>query len=74
MYIKFEWSDRKNKLNQRKHGVDFADSWTVFEDEHAILKADPDNSDDEDRFVLLGMSVALKILVVFFCEKQEDTI
>ena len=54
--ILFEWDEAKNKANIKKHGVSFEEAESVFFDEYALLKADPDHSETEDRFVLLGLS------------------
>ena len=62
--LRFEWDERKNGTNVRKHGVSFAEAQTVFLDEDALLIDDPAHSSDEDRFVLLGISVNLRMLVV----------
>ena len=59
MAIKFEWSERKNKANLKKHGVSFEDAQTVFFDEQALMIEDPDHSEKEDRFLMLGISSAL---------------
>jgi len=72
--IHFEWDDRKAKANIRKHGVSFEEAKTVFHDERAQLIPDPDHSEDEDRFVLLGRSSALKLLVVCHCYRAEGNI
>jgi len=61
--LSFEWDDRKNRANQQKHGVSFEEAQTVFYDERALLIADPD-SEDEERFLLLGLSASLRTLVV----------
>lgn len=59
----------------QKHGVSFDEAITVFADERGRLIADPDHSDDEERFVLLGYSSALKLLVVCHCYRSaENTI
>jgi hypothetical protein len=68
--IRFEWDIRKSRLNQRKHGVSFEEAQTVFLDDHARLIEDPDHSDDEDRFVLLGLSSTLRALVVCHCYRK----
>ena len=60
----FEWDEAKDLANQRKHGVAFAEAVSVFSDERALLRDDPDHSPDEDRFVILGLSFALRVLVV----------
>jgi uncharacterized DUF497 family protein len=69
--IRFEWDIRKSRLNQRKHGVSFEEAQTVFLDDHARLIDDPDHSEDEDRFVLLGRSSTLRALVVCHCYRQD---
>jgi len=60
----FEWDDRKSKANFQKHGVSFSEAMTVFEDDYALLIADPDHSEVEDRFILLGLSAKSRILLV----------
>jgi uncharacterized DUF497 family protein len=65
--LRFEWDERKNSLNRRKHGVDFDEAQTAFYDDHAALIDDPDHSETEERFVLLGMSAVLRVLVVCHC-------
>ncbi len=72
--IEFEWNERKNTTNKRKHGISFEEAKTVFADDHAVIIADPDASDDEDRFVLLGLSSALRTLVVCHCYRRQDAI
>ena len=72
--LKFEWDETKNEANRRKHGVSFQESQSVFADEFGRLVADPDHSQDEDRFVLLGMSVLLRVLVVCHCYRHGDTV
>ena len=63
----FEWDEAKNKANIQKHGISFDEAKTVFHDEFALLIADPDHSDAEDRFVLLGFSARLRLLLVCHC-------
>jgi uncharacterized DUF497 family protein len=70
--ISFTWDPAKNRANQRKHGVAFEEASSVFADERARLIHDPDHSEDEDRFILLGMSVRLRTLVVVHCYRQND--
>ena len=65
--LKFEWDLTKAAANLRKHGVSFEDARTVFADENAKLIDDPDHSEEEDRFVLLGVSSSLRLLVVCHC-------
>ena len=71
--ISFEWEKSKNQANIHKHGVSFEEAQTVFYDENALLIDDPDHSDDEDRFILLGISMSLHLLVVCHCYRQSDT-
>jgi uncharacterized protein len=70
--LTFSWDDRKERENQRKHGVSFKEATTVFADENARLKHDPDHSHDEDRFILLGFSAKLRLLVVVHAYRQDD--
>ena len=69
----FSWDDRKERSNQSKHGVSFEEATTAFADENARLKHDPDHSQDEDRFILLGFSAKLRILVVAHAYRQNET-
>ncbi|MBF0107529.1 MAG: BrnT family toxin [Deltaproteobacteria bacterium] len=72
--IVFEWDDEKNRANIKKHGVSFEEAQSVFFDEHAMRFFDPDHSNDEDRFIMLGMSFKLRVLVVCHCLKKNDTV
>jgi len=73
--LQFEWDPRKNSSNKKKHGVSFEEAQTVFSDSNALIIEDPDHSDDEQRFVLLGLSASLRALVVCHCLRdQGDTI
>jgi hypothetical protein len=67
----YEWDAKKAVANLRKHGVDFADAATVFSDEVALRMADHISSVDEERFVLLGMSVPGDVLVVVYTWRGE---
>jgi uncharacterized DUF497 family protein len=68
--LRFEWDARKSRVNRTKHGVSFEEAQTVFLDDHALLIDDPDHSEDEDRFVLLGLSTSLRALVVCHCYRR----
>ena len=68
----FVWDENKAELNLRKHGVSFPEAATVFEDYDALRIYDPDHSEEEDRFIMLGMSSALRILVVCHCYREND--
>ncbi len=70
--LTFSWDDRKEHENQRKHGISFDEATTAFADENARLKHDPDHSQAEDRFVLLGFSAKLRLLVVVHAYRQDD--
>ncbi|MGC1275131.1 MAG: BrnT family toxin [Planctomycetaceae bacterium] len=72
--MRFEWDDRKAATNRRKHGVSFDEATTVFFDDDALLIADEDHSDAEDRFVLLGLSSALRQIVVCHCYRESDEV
>ena len=72
--IAFEWDERKNTTNKRKHGISFEEARTVFADDHAVIIADPDAFDDADRFVLLGLSSALRTLVVCHCYREQEQV
>ena len=67
MSLSFEWDPRKAAENLRKHKVSFEDAQSVFSDERARLIDDPDHSTDEERFLLLGLSSSLRLLVVAHC-------
>ena len=72
--IRFEWNAQKNKANARKHGICFEEAQTAFYDEQAVTFFDPDHSGDEDRFILLGISFKLRVLVVCHCFRESETI
>jgi hypothetical protein len=72
--LRFEWDEAKSTANTRKHGVSFEEARSVFYDERALLKEDPDDSHQEDRFVLLGLSATLRTLVVCHCYRQRDSV
>ena len=69
----FEWDEEKDRVNTQMHGVSFEEAKTVFFDEYAIQFYDPDHSESEDRFLLLGMSFTLKTLVVCHYFRQAET-
>ena len=68
----FEWDRRKANANLRKHGVSFEEAKSAFLDENARVIPDPEHSDEEERFVLLGLSVRLRLLVVVHCYRESD--
>jgi uncharacterized DUF497 family protein len=71
---RFEWDQRKSVANRRKHGVSFEEARTAFLDENARVIPDPEHSEDEERFVLLGLSVSLRVLVACHCYRQDDEV
>lgn len=72
--LSFDWDPRKDAANQQKHAVTFSEAKTAFTDEFGRLIADPDHSDEEDRFVLLGTSIHSRLLVVCHCVRDGETI
>ena len=72
--LRFEWDPAKATANLRKHGVSFEEAQSVFADERARLIDDPDHSEDEDRFILLGLSSSLRVLVVAHCYRSEGNV
>ena len=72
--VRFEWDARKSRANKAKHGVSFEEARTAFLDEHARVIPDPEHSDDEERFVLLGLSIELRVLVVCHCYRESDQV
>jgi uncharacterized DUF497 family protein len=64
---RFDWDERKNRVNRTKHGIWFEEAQSVFHDPHARLFYDPEHSKGEDRFILLGVSSAARTLVVIHC-------
>jgi uncharacterized DUF497 family protein len=72
--IQFKWDENKNRRNKREHGVSFEEAQTVFLDENAIRFFDPDHSEEEDRFIMLGVSFKLRVLVVCHCYRENDEV
>lgn len=72
--ITFDWDENKNQANIKKHNVSFEEAATVFYDDNALLISDPDHSDEEDRFILLGISQKTRMLVVCHCYRENDQI
>ena len=68
--LRFAWDEGKNAANKRKHGVSFEEARSVFADEHGLLIDDPDHSDDEERFILLGISASARMLIVCHCYRH----
>ena len=71
MSIKFDWDPGKARRNSRKHGIDFNEASTVFADALSITIPDPDHSEDEERWVTMGLSNRQRLLVVVHTEEEE---
>jgi uncharacterized DUF497 family protein len=71
--LRFDWHEQKNKSNRTKHGIWFEEAQSVFGDPHGRLFYDPEHSEHEDRFILLGMSSATRVLVVVHCYRNSDS-
>jgi len=69
--LEFEWDDQKARANERKHGISFQEAQTVFYDENARLLYDSNHSFDEERYILLGISGSLYLLVVCHVYKED---
>ncbi len=69
--IRFEWDETKNQSNISKHQVSFVEAKSVFYDPKALLIHDPDHSEDEDRFVMLGMIEKARLLIVCHCYRED---
>lgn len=72
--INFEWDENKNKINKKKHKISFEEAQTVFYDADAIVIDDPEHSETEDRFIILGFSKYANLLVVCHCYRASDTV
>ncbi|MFH0953957.1 MAG: BrnT family toxin [Verrucomicrobiota bacterium] len=72
--LRFEWDEAKDRENQRKHGVSFAEAQSVFFDENAVEFYDDEHSEWEDRFLLLGLSGRMRILLVCHCLREGGSV
>ena len=72
--LSFVWDEKKDLANQRKHAISFAEARTVFHDENAREYSDPDHSESEERFILLGISSRLRVLVVCHCYRETESV
>jgi hypothetical protein len=70
--LRLEWDAKKDRANQAKHGASFEEAKTAFLDEGARVIADPEHSEDEDRFILLGLSIHLRVLVICHCYRESE--
>ena len=72
--IRFEWDEHKDRLNRRKHGISFDEAKTVFYDDEALVIDDPEHSEEEERFIILGLSSRANLLVVCHCYRASETV
>ena len=73
MSMEFEWDENKAEANLSKHGVSFDEAKTVFDDPLYIDFYDPDHSDDEDRYIIIGESQRRRLLIVSYTERDHQT-
>lgn len=71
MALEFEWDPAKAELNLKEHGISFDEATTIFRDTLSITISDPDHSDSEDRFIDIGMSHRMQLLVVSYAERKD---
>jgi uncharacterized protein len=72
--ITFDWDASKALSNKKKHGISFEEDKSTFFDENALVIHDSEHSDDEERFVLLGLSTVVRLLVVYHCYRKQDSV
>ena len=72
--LRFEWDPRKSRANKAKHGVSFEEARSAFQDENARVIPDSEHSEEEERFILLGMSIGLRLLVVCHCYRESEQV
>ncbi len=72
--IHFEWDNNKNTINKKKHKISFEEAKTVFYDEEALVIDDPEHSQEEERFIILGLSNRANLLVVCHCYRSSDAV
>ncbi len=72
--IVFEWDENKNRINKAKHKIAFEEAQSVFYDVNAVYFDDPEHSEDENRFLILGLSDLYNMLIVSHCYRTADDI
>ena len=72
--IRFEWDENKNQINKKKHKVSFEEASSVFYDTEARVIDDPEHSEEEDRFIILGLSRKANLLMVCHCYRESDSV
>lgn len=73
-HLDFTWDERKAESNARKHGVTFQEASEVFEDRFGRVIDDPDHSLEEQRFIIIGMSISARVLTVVHCIRAAGSI
>lgn len=73
MSVDFEWDENKAKINFAKHGVSFDEAKTIFDDPFYVDFYDPDHSEDEERYIIIGQSKHGRLLVVAYTERKHST-
>ncbi|MCR5067381.1 MAG: BrnT family toxin [Erysipelotrichaceae bacterium] len=72
--MEFEWDPRKNRENRKKHKVSFEEAVTVFLDDESVIFDDPDHSEKEERFLIVGTSSKTRLLIVCHCYRLDDSV
>ncbi len=72
--VRFEWDEKKDKINQKKHRIAFDEAVTIFINSPLQIFFDPDHSESEGRYIAVGISIHSRTLVVIHCENQNGTI
>ena len=72
--LSFEWDENKNAINKKKHKISFEEAQTVSYDEAALLIDDPEHSQEEERFIIMGLSQKANLLVVCHCYRASETV
>ena len=70
----FTWDEEKQELNIKKHKITFIEAATVFDDDNALIRDDPDHSQEDERFIIIGFSESARLLIVCHCYRTDDTI
>jgi hypothetical protein len=73
-FVQYEWDDDKNRINYRRHGVWFEEAQTIWADQRSMEFYDPEHSIEESRYIRVGLSSKLRILLVVFCERPEGEV
>ena len=72
--IRFDWDEKKNRANLKKHGISFEEAQGVFFDDKALVYEDPSHSGEEERFLIIGRSFKLRVLMICHCYRSVDTL